>query len=154
MLGRAIELADKAVDAAKVATAQPDGLFDWTAFPGTMLDDVRRMTDSIGSTLQGRATIADVAPALTLDARPIYTNPIDFAQIATPLFTSSVGSTSFSISSQTLDTATGMVFSPSLYASPAYTWVPQPTWNAFDFTPVTKPFDRFMMIYTCRAVVP
>ena len=67
ILSRAAGLAIKAIDAAKVATVEPNGLFDWTAFPASLLDNARELAVAVQMMTDMSTVIPDVTPMLSLN---------------------------------------------------------------------------------------
>jgi hypothetical protein len=154
MTAKAIDLVLIAIDSAKAAASVPDQLFDWTAFPDALLDDIRRLAASIRGALDGPTALADVTPEVTVDASTMFTSPIDLQTGPEPLFlVEGVAPDQWvSMNGAAVDHAIESMIAPN--PVPSLMWAPQPAWDAFDAAPVTMPAERFETIYTCMSAPP
>jgi hypothetical protein len=149
---RAFAMAVKAIDAAKVATVEPNGLFDWTAVPASLLDNARELAVAGQAMTDGLTAIPDVTPMLSLDLSSVFRSPPDLQSFSEPLF-EVIDTLSWDVSGTVIEEALTPLFSPNPFgdAAPSYTWTLGDQWNEFDTTPVTMPFDRYDSVYNCTA---
>jgi len=148
-LARALDLAVSAIDAAKVATADPDSLFAWTVIPDDLLDGIRAMAVSARATVDGSAMLADITPALSLDLTSVFTNPIDFQTLSQPLFSLDVDS-QLVISDVLFQEGLARLFSVNPFADEAtFEWAHTTRWDELDEASITQPLDRYDAVYNC-----
>lgn len=152
ILAHGLELAVKALDAAKSATAAPDGLFDWTAVPASLLDNSRKLVLAGQAMLDASTAIPDVMPVLALDLASIFASPPDLQSYGTPLV-EVIDQYTWDWSGDVIQHVMTPLFSPDPFVdtAPEYTWTLSDQYNAFDTTPVTMPLDRYDAVYSCMA---
>lgn len=151
IVARALALMVRAIDAAKVATVEPYGLFDWTAFPASLLDNARLVAVAGQAMLDGSTAIPTMTPDLALDLSSVFATPIDLQSFSQPLV-EALDEFSWSWSSATLEQALTPLFAPNPFVDTVtFTWTFDQQWTAFDATPVTTPFDRYDAVYQCMA---
>jgi hypothetical protein len=151
---RAAGLAIKAIDAAKAATVEPNGLFNWTAMPASLLDNARELAVAAQAMTDGPTVIPDLTPMLSLDLSSVFRSPIDFQSFSEPLFTA-IDMYTWDVSGTVVEEALTPLFSPNPFSDTVtYTWTLGDQWSAFDTTPVTMPFDRYDAVYNCTATPP
>lgn len=151
---RAAGLMVKAVDAAKVATVEPNGLFNWTAVPASLLDNARELAVAVQAMTDGPTVIPDLMPMLSLDLSSVFQSPPDLQSKSEPLF-EVIDEFTWDISSTVVEETLTPLFSPNPFTDTVtYTWTFSDQWSAFDTTPVTMPFDRYDAVYNCTATPP
>lgn len=77
LVEKALASSAAGLEAAKVATFDPNGLINWAAIPDGALEDARALVDSVSKTLSGEAVIAGLVPESSLDMSPLFTAPPD-----------------------------------------------------------------------------
>jgi hypothetical protein len=151
---RAFGLFVRAIDAAKVATVTPDGLFDWTAMPASLLDNGRGFAVAAQAMLEGPTALPGFAPTMSIDVSSVFTSPIDLQSFSTPLFVV-IDEFTWDTDGDVIEQALTPLFAPNPFATSfTYTWTFEEQMNAFDSTPVTMPFDRYDTVFTCMTTPP
>jgi hypothetical protein len=151
---RAAGLAIKAIDAAKAATVEPNGLFNWTAMPASLLDNARELAVAIQAMTDGPTVIPDLTPMLSLDLNLLFQSPPDLQSFSVPLF-EVIDEFTWDVNGTAVQEALTPLFSPNPFVDTVtYTWTFGDQWSAFDTTPVTMPFDRYDAVYNCTATPP
>lgn len=149
ILNRAAGLAIKAIDAAKVATVEPNGLFDWTAMPVSLLDNARALVVAAQMMTDGSTEIPGITPMLSLNLYPLFQTPTDLQSFSTPLF-EPIDEFTWDVSGTVIEQALTPLFEPNPFVDAVtYTWTLGDQWSAFDTTPVTMPLDRYDTVYSC-----
>lgn len=154
ILSRAAGLAIKAIEAAKVATVEPTGLFDWTAMPASLLDNAGALAVAVQMMTDTSTEIPDVSPMLSLNLYPVFQSPIDLQSFSTPLF-EPIDEFTWDVSGTVIEEALTPLFTPSPFVDGViYTWTLGDQWSLFDTTPVTMPLDRYDTVYNCMVTAP
>jgi hypothetical protein len=154
ILNRAFGLAIKGIDAAKVATAEPNGLFDWTAVPESLLDNARAFAVAGQMMTEGSTPIPGVTPMLGLDLKLLFQSPPDLQSFGTPLF-EVIDEFTWGVDGTVIEQAVTPLFMPNPFVDGVtYTWPLADQWDAYDTTTLTMPFDRYDAIFNCTPTPP
>lgn len=152
ILAHGLELAIRAIDAAKAATPVADGLFDWTAVPASLLDNSRKLVVAGQTMLDASTAVPDVMPMLAFELASVFASPPDLQSYGTPLV-EVIDQYTWDWSGDVFQQVLTPMFSPDPFVdtAPAYTWTLSDQYSAFDTTPVTMPLDRYDAVYSCMA---
>lgn len=153
---RALDLAQRSIDAAQAITTTPaHAIFDWRQFPPQVLADMRVYVMAGRAALETDAAtpIPFVTPALAIRANSFFTDPVNFANATSPIWTVSSGSADpyVNYNGPPVEALLNPRFTPTPFGTSAqFQWSTDERWSNISQTQWEAFYNANRQSYGCR----